>query len=61
MFIKSYFAQFVASDDLESTYHELSRSEYSWKELQTRPLPPGVDPALIETYLSNTVFQVSNE
>jgi len=49
--------EFVASDDLESTYHELSRSEYSWKELQTRPLPPGVDPALIETYLSNTVFQ----
>jgi len=49
--------EFVASDDLEATYDELSRSEYSWRELQCRPLPPGVDPARIETYLSNTVFQ----
>merc|ERR1712129_642752 len=49
--------EFVASDDLLSTYNELSRSEYSWKELQCKPLPHGVDPALIETYLSNTLFQ----
>jgi len=49
--------EFVASDDLEATYSELSRREYSWKELQSRPLPPGVDPARIETYLSNTTFQ----
>jgi len=49
--------EFVASDDLLSTYNELSRSEYSWKELQCKPLPHGVDPARIETYLSNTLFQ----
>jgi len=49
--------EFVASDDLQSTYTELSRKEYSWKELQVKPLPPGVDPARIETYLSNTLFQ----
>jgi len=49
--------EFVSSDDLASTYKELSRTEYSWSEIQCRPLPPGVDPAQIETYLSNTVFQ----
>ena len=40
------------------THAELSRTEYSWEELQTRPLPAGVDPAKIETYLSELVFQV---
>jgi len=47
----------VESDcDLEKSYAELSRTQYSWAELQVRPLPPGVDPAKIETYLSNDVF-----
>ena len=49
----------MESDDLLSAYEELSRSEYSWEELQARPLPPGVDPAKIETYLSDSVFMVS--
>lgn len=49
--------EFVGSDDLEMTHAELSRTEYSWEELQTRPLPAGVDPAKIETYLSEPVFQ----
>ena len=52
--------QWLESDDLLSTYEELSRSEYSWEELQARPLPPGVDPARIETYLSDSVFMVSD-
>ena len=42
-----------------AAYTELSRTEYSWEELQVRPLPPGVDPAKIETYLNDTVFRVS--
>ena len=50
--------QHVLSDDLEATYNDLSRTEYSWQELQVRPLPPGVDPAKIESYLSDDVFQV---
>ena len=48
----------IGSADLESTYADLSRTEYSWEELKVRPLPPGVDPAKIETYLSNDVFLV---
>ena len=49
----------VGSGDLEATYGDLSRTEYSWAELQVRPLPPGVDPARIEAYLSEDVFLVS--
>ena len=52
------YLQHVLSDDLEATYNDLSRTEYSWQELQVRPLPPGVDPAKIESYLSDDVFQV---
>ena len=51
--------QCVESDDLLAAYSELSRTEYSWEELQERPLPPGVDPAKIETYLADSVFMVS--
>ena len=50
--------QVVSSNDLEATYAALSRSEYTWEELQQRPLPPGVDPARIESYLSAEAFQV---
>ena len=49
----------VESDDLVAAYTELSRTEYTWEELQVRPLPPGVDPAKIESYLNDTVFRVS--
>ena len=51
--------QCVENDDLLAAYSELSRTEYSWEELQERPLPPGVDPAKIETYLADSVFMVS--
>ena len=54
--IPNISSQWLESDDLLSAYEELSRSEYSWEELQARPLPPGVDPAKIETYLSDSVF-----
>jgi len=47
----------VSSPDLLSCFTALSRKEYTWQELQERPLPPGVDAACIETYLSNTAFQ----
>jgi len=50
-------SQVVSSNDLEATYAALSRSEYTWEELQQRPLPPGVDPARIESYLSAEAFQ----
>ena len=49
----------MGSDDLEASCAELSRTEYSWAELQARPLPPGVDPARIETYLAPDTFQVT--
>jgi len=49
--------EWVESEDLEAAYTELSRTEYSWSELVSRPLPPGVDPAKIETYLSDSVFK----
>ena len=50
--------QVVGSSDLEATYAALSRTEFTWEELQQRPLPPGVDPARIEAYLSTDAFQV---
>ena len=45
---------------MENVYANLSRTEYSWKELQERPFPAGVDPAKIEHYLSNNTFKVIN-
>ena len=51
--------QCLDSDDLAAAYASLSRTEYSWEELEARPLPPGVDPSRIETYLSDSVFKVS--
>jgi hypothetical protein len=43
---------------MEKTLSALSRSAYSWSELQQRPLPDGVDPAKMEKYLSDEEFQV---
>lgn len=51
-------SQAVGSPDLEAAHASLARTEYSWAELQARPLPPGVDPARIETYLGQGDFQV---
>ena len=54
------YVQWVESGDVEVVYALLSRQEYSWLELQEKPLPPGVDPARIEQYLSTNTFQVNN-
>jgi len=46
----------VGEENLERVFDELSRTEYSWEELQQRPLPPGVDPARIHNYIKETLF-----
>ena len=38
----------------------LSRDNYSWDELQKRPLPDGVDPSRLEKYLNDDDFVVRN-
>ena len=38
----------------------LSRDNYSWDELQQRPLPDGVDPSRLEKYLNDDDFVVRN-
>ena len=52
--------QAVSSPDLEATFSLLSRTSYSWEDLQQRPLPHGVDPARIEAYLDTLAFQVNS-
>jgi supervillin len=37
----------------------LSRTVYTYDELQERPLPDGVDASKIESYLSDEEFQAS--
>jgi len=49
----------VKNDDLERTLSELSRDRYTWDELQRRPLPDGVDPTKLETYLDDAEFEVN--
>lgn len=44
-----------AADELQ----KLSRDRYTLKELQARPLPEGVDPKRLETYLGDEEFNVS--
>ena len=50
----------MSSSDLEATFSLLSRTSYSWEDLQQRPLPYGVDPARIEAYLDTLAFQVNS-
>ena len=38
---------------------KLCRDRYTLKELQARPLPEGVDPKRLETYLGDEEFNVS--
>ena len=45
----------IAVDDLLS---KLLRSRYSFAELQERPLPEGVDPLRLESYLEDEEFEV---
>ncbi len=53
-----FFPKFVKDSSLDRTLSALSRSTYSWEELQQRPLPDGVDPAKLEKYLSDEEFEV---
>ena len=39
--------------------NQLCREQYTIDELRTRPLPEGVDPSKIESYLSDADFQVN--
>lgn len=56
--IISSILQYVKDSSLEKTLMALSKREYSWEELQQRPLPDGVDPAKLEKYLSDSDFEV---
>lgn len=38
---------------------KLTKATYSLEEISKRPLPEGVDPLKLETYLSDSDFQVS--
>ncbi|CAF0992532.1 unnamed protein product [Rotaria sordida] len=44
-------------DSIIDVLNELCREQYSIEELRARPLPEGVDPSKIESYLSNADFQ----
>lgn len=44
---------------MEECYEKLSKSVYTFEELQRRPLPDGVNPNKLETYLSDEEFVVS--
>ena len=50
--------QYVENAELEVVLSKLSKTNYSWEELQQRPLPDGVDPSRLEQYLNNEDFQV---
>lgn len=45
--------------DIELELSKYSRTEFKLKQLKERPLPEGVNPAKLETYLSDTEFRVS--
>lgn len=46
-------------EDMLLSFRQLSRSVYTFEELQLRPLPDGVNPNKLETYLSDEQFAVS--
>ena len=45
---------------MEEILAELTRTTYPLSTLMERPLPDGVDPVRLETYLSDTEFRVSS-
>ena len=55
-----FFFQFVGDSSLDRVFALLSRDNYSWDELQQRPLPDGVDPSRLEKYLNDDDFVVRN-
>lgn len=46
-------------EDMNTCFTQLSKSVYTFEELQQRPLPDGVNPKKLETYLSDEQFMVS--
>jgi supervillin len=50
--------QYLDNTNLEMVLSALSRSTYTWEELQKRPLPDGVDPSRLEKYLGDEDFKV---
>ena len=44
--------------DVESELLKYTRNRFKLDELKKRPLPEGVDPARLETYLSDEDFSV---
>ena len=44
--------------DVDCELLKYSRNRFKLEELKKRPLPEGVDPAMLETYLSDSDFQV---
>ena len=46
--------------DVADLLSRLLRTHYTFEELQERPLPEGVDPLKLESYLENTEFEVSD-
>ena len=54
----SSFPQHVEDDDMELVLSKLSKTNYTWEELQQRPLPDGVDPSKMERYLNDEDFEV---
>lgn len=47
-------------ENLEECFSRLSKSVYTLAELQERPLPDGVNPNRLESYLSDDQFSVSS-
>ncbi len=45
--------------DIETELLKYSRNRFKLEELKKKPLPEGVDPAHLETYLSDEDFNVS--
>ena len=43
---------------VEDLLHRLTKTKYTWQELQEHPLPEGVDPLKMEAYLVDEEFEV---
>lgn len=43
---------------IKDVYTKLTQTRYTLQELQERPLPDGVDPLKLESYLSDEEFEV---
>jgi len=55
--VKTINEKYLGNSNLEIVLDQLSKNNYSWEELQKRPLPDGVDPSRLEKYLSEEDFE----